>query len=131
MEKIVRVECHHCGESLTHPEKTVAGSPALHFKAIEKGTNGPKVDIFLSAKFNDFRKAGHKFPKGTVVRLFCPHCEEEFKSSALKCATCGENLIIVHSENGTLNITGICRTVGCLKHKTNEELPTEPPIASA
>lgn len=132
MEKgtIVKVKCTKCGRSLVNEEKTVAGSPAVHFKAIQKGASGEKKDIFLSAKFGDFRKAGHKFPKGTVVQLFCPHCDKEFEHNHINCATCGEELIILFAENGAMNMLGICPTVGCHNHKSNSELPTEAPVAS-
>jgi hypothetical protein len=130
MEDIVKIKCSHCGKSLIHPGKTVAGSLAVHFKALKKGTIGEKKDIFLSAKFGDFRKGGYKFPKGTIVQLFCPHCGEEFEHNHVNCATCGEKLIILFAENGTLNMLGICPTVGCLKHKANPELPTDASVAS-
>lgn len=122
---IVRVKCHHCGTSLVNDEETVAGSPSIHFKAIEEGTSGEKKDIFLSAKFGDFRKIGHKFPKGTVVQFFCPHCGEELKPNHIPCSACNKELIILPAENGTMHMLGICPTVGCHHHKTNPEIPTE------
>ena len=130
MEKIVKIICQECKKSLINEEKTIAENPTIHFKAIPVKSKEEKQDIFLSAKFGDFRKAGHRFPKGTVVQLFCPHCGEEFEHSAIKCDTCKENLIIFHSQNGTFGFMGVCSKTGCKHHKTNSELPTENPVAS-
>ena len=129
-EKIVKITCQHCNKSLITEEKTISENPTVHFKAKEKGSENEMKDIYLSAEFNDFRKAGHKFKKGTVVQLFCPHCEEEFEHHFVECSTCKEKLIVLHSENGTFHIIGICPTVGCHHHKSNLELPTEAPISS-
>ncbi len=129
--KIVEIICHNCGASLKNKEKTIAENPTVHFKAIPAGSKEEKTDIYLSAELDDFRKAGHKFPKGTVVKFFCPHCEKEFEQhNAIKCSTCKEGLIILHSKNGALGLIGICPKTGCNHHKTNDEIPTNPPLAS-
>lgn len=128
--EIVTIFCQHCKKSLIEIEKTIAGNPSIHFKAVKLGSKEEKKDIFLSAKFDDFRKAGHKFKKGTVVQLFCPHCGKEFERHFVKCSSCKEELIVLSTENGTMHIMGICPTVGCLHHKSNLELPTEAPTSS-
>ena len=121
----VEIICHNCGANLVNKEKTICGKPTVHFKAIPIGSKEKKQDIYLSAELDDFHKTGYEFPKGTIVQFFCPHCENEFEQNdAIKCNSCEEGLIILHSKNGTLGLMGVCPTTGCEHHKANDEIPT-------
>jgi hypothetical protein len=121
---IAQIICEHCHQSLLNEEETINGNPTIHFKAREKWSENEVEDIFLSAVINNFNKTGHKFEEGTVLELFCPRCKKKFTDHAMKCTSCRERLILLHSESSPLHITGLCPKVGCFHNRTNEVIPS-------
>ena len=91
-KKTVNVFCPKCGRSLLTNEETIDGEPCVHIKT-EEGD-----DIFISSIWNNFKKKGHRIPKGTIIKAYCPHCNEPFPVSNLTCEQCGEKLISLKSK---------------------------------
>ena len=112
----LRVNCPHCGKSLSDPKVLVDNIPGVKLN-ISFGEN--KGTIHLSAIYGSYNYTTNlKIPLGTEVNFSCPHCKEEITSD-MKCHECSAHMVPLMIEKG--GVVRICSRAGCKKHNVEFE----------
>ena len=114
--------CHN-GHSLMAYGVRFDGLPGIHVRVEVGGAGGPVEDYYLSPIINDPRKEGKDLPEGTLLRLCCPVCKEEFKQLVPCSCRVGayRRAIYISPDPEELGAVGICEIYGCPQSFVTED----------
>jgi len=117
----LKLKCHHCGESLMDPDFEIDDHPSVKILVASNGDTGL---LRLSSRYGSYNKESEiDIPDGDIVRVFCPHCKDDMKSSRL-CYECKAPMVTFESLLG--GYVRVCSRWGCKKHLIEfEDLETE------
>ena len=117
----VKLKCHHCGKNLMDKDFEIDGHPSV--KVIIEH-NGKKGVLHLSSRYGSYKvDSGIDVPEGEIVRVLCPHCKSDMKSSRI-CYECKAPMVTFESLLG--GYVRLCSRWGCKKHLVEfENLETE------
>jgi len=73
--------------------------------------------LYLDPVYGSYNhvEEGVKIPKGKVVEVLCPECEENLLDEHETCPLCASPLFVIHLPKGS--IAEGCTKKGCLYHK--------------
>ncbi len=117
----LKLKCIHCGESLMDPDFEIDDHPSVKILVASNGDTGV---LHLSSRYgSDTKDSEIDIPDGDIVRIFCPNCKADFKSSRL-CYECKAPMVTFESILG--GYIRVCSRWGCKKHLVEfENLETE------
>ena len=116
MEKVpdlisLRVKCPICGHSIMDEKRLVDNCPSIKLKIAIGDQEGI---IHLSSVYESYNYLCNiETPDGELIKLYCPHCSSEIKSS-YDCDICKSGMISLDLElGGSVNV---CSRIGCQNH---------------
>lgn len=117
----LKLKCHHCRESLMDDDYEIDEHPSVNI-IIEY--NGEEGVLRLSSRYGSHEKESEiEVPEGEIVRVLCPHCKSDMKSSRF-CYECKAPMVTFESLLG--GYVRVCSRWGCTKHLVEfENLETE------
>ena len=117
----VKLKCPHCGQSLMDDEFKIDEHPSIK---VVIASNGDTGTVHLSSRYGSYNKNSDiVIQDGEIVKVFCPHCKHDLKSSRL-CFECKAPMITFESILG--GFIRVCSRWGCKKHLAEfENLETE------
>ncbi|MDP8240756.1 MAG: poly-gamma-glutamate synthase PgsB [Candidatus Hatepunaea meridiana] len=107
----VGLNCSNCNYSLMDESYLIDSLPSIHVMV----SLDEKYDwLRLSTMYGSY-KIGSAFeiPLGSVVKMYCPHCKKELKSSR-NCPECGIPMILMKESGG--GDAYLCPRRGCKGH---------------
>lgn len=107
----VSVKCPHCGTGLMDPDHTIDHKDSIRVRFRFNGKTG---FLWLSSLYGSYHiDSEQAIPPETITQFFCPHCDNELKSTRL-CETCDAPMVAMEFTEG--GMVQICSRRGCRKH---------------
>ena len=108
----VSVNCSNCNRSLMDPGVVLDSQPSIRLSALGDGHLGR---LRLSSIFgSNLVSAEWEIPERSVVRFFCPHCNEEMLDGT-PCPVCDAPLVSLLVDGG--GTVQFCSRRGCGWHQ--------------
>lgn len=112
----VGVCCYHCKESLLDATYLIDSYPSIYLNILYKNRQGW---LRLSTMYGSFNIGlGIDVPFGSIVQMFCPHCNEELISEK-NCPECGIPMAPLGVQRG--GTVHFCPQRGCKGHSLDVE----------
>jgi len=107
----LKVKCPYCRKSLMDEEHQLYGFPRIKLNIVTPEERGV---IYLCSVYECFdHKADVEIEKGTVVDIYCPHCNKELLVKE-ECKHCGAPMAdLVLKAGGRVSF---CSRAGCPNH---------------
>ena len=121
-----KVECPHCHQTLSDPNRIIGGIPGIRVK-IKVGEK--EGEIWISSKFGDLQIDSGEIEiiSGEVVEFFCPHCNEKISNGGTgSCDSCQAPMVSLVVVMETL----VCSRRGCTGHKMSGNIGPYEPLVS-
>ena len=107
----VEVECPRCRASLMDSEHKIDDHDSISVIIEFQDKRGW---LRLSSLYGSYTiDSEHEIPRDSVARFFCPHCQNELKSTRT-CEACGTPMVAMHFKDG--GHVQICSRRGCKHH---------------
>ena len=108
----IEVSCPHCNHSLMDADYTIDGHPSIRCNVFFGRRHGW---LRLSSLYGSFSIAAEPdVTPGTVVKLFCPHCQVEM-SGGPACPECESPMAPLAVRGG--GVVHVCTRRGCRGHR--------------
>lgn len=109
----LNVSCPHCHHLLRDEDMLISNTPAIRLKITLP--EGQTSQIWLSSIYGDFNySCDIPIPDQTIVKFYCPHCNEQLVREKVTCDICGAPVVsFLCSVGGKVSI---CSRNGCKNH---------------
>jgi hypothetical protein len=112
------IKVHHArcsnGHELCDKNVKIHDEPAIKVKVKYKGQDGLLYIDPIYGSYDNITE-GIKIPKGAVVKLFCPVCDEDLTDEHETCQVCSSPMFLLHLPGESI-VEG-CLKYGCVYHQ--------------
>jgi len=115
-EKVFPVEvyCPYCNQNLMDVDNSIEEYPSI---SVNGSFNGTKGWVRMSGLYGStFTQAEHQVPPDTLLKLYCPNCQQRFVEKA-RCIECGSPMVRLVFQGGGSFL--VCSRWGCANRTIN------------